>query len=42
MIDLHVLKKAYKILLTRAQKGIYLYVSDAETKEYLISQINDQ
>jgi len=35
-------KKAYKILLTRAQKGIYLYVSDAETKEYLISQINDQ
>jgi len=34
--------KAYKILLTRAQKGIYLYISDSETREYIKNLLNDK
>ena len=36
---LNAVKQSYRILLTRAMKGVYLLVEDDETREYLKSSI---
>ena len=33
----HTIKQAYRILFTRAVKGVYLYIDDKETREYVRS-----
>jgi DUF2075 family protein len=34
------IKQAYRILFTRAIKGVYLYIEDKETREYVRSLLN--
>ena len=36
----HTIKQAYRILFTRAVKGVYLYIDDKETREYVRSLLN--
>ena len=36
----HTIKQAYRILFTRAIKGVYLYIEDNETREYVRSLLN--
>lgn len=31
--------QAYRILMTRALKGMYLWIKDAETREYIVSSL---
>lgn len=40
-ILLQSVKQAYRILLTRALRGVYLWVEDAETRDYLRRAVSD-
>lgn len=35
------IKRAYRILLTRAFKGVYLWIEDRETRDYISSKLGD-